>query len=55
MADDNFGVGKRASELAKEIIQKGLSEDLMWFTQVRCDDIIKHQDALPKLRKSGLR
>ena len=55
LTDDNFGVGKRANELANEIIQKGLSEDLMWFTQVRCDDIIKHQDTLHKLRKSGLR
>jgi anaerobic magnesium-protoporphyrin IX monomethyl ester cyclase len=48
-------VGKRANELANEIISKGISEDLMWFTQARCDDIIKHQDTLPKLRKSGLR
>jgi anaerobic magnesium-protoporphyrin IX monomethyl ester cyclase len=55
LTDDNFGVGKRASELANEIIQKGISEDLMWFTQARCDDIIKYQDTLPKLRKSGLR
>ncbi len=55
LTDDNFGVGKRASELAKEIIQKRLSDDLMWFTQARCDDVIKYQDTLPKLRKSGLR
>jgi len=55
LTDDNFGVGERASELANEIIQKGISEDLMWFTQARCDDIIKYQDTLPKLRKSGLR
>jgi anaerobic magnesium-protoporphyrin IX monomethyl ester cyclase len=55
LTDDNFGVGKRANELANEIIQKGISEDLMWFTQVRCDDIIKYQDTLPELRKSGLR
>ena len=55
LTDDNFGVGKRANELANEITKKGFSEDLMWFTQARCDDIIKHQDILPKLRKSGLR
>jgi anaerobic magnesium-protoporphyrin IX monomethyl ester cyclase len=55
LTDDNFGVGKRANELANEIIQKGISKDLMWFTQARCDDIIKHQDTLPKLRESGLR
>jgi len=55
LTDDNFGVGKRADELANEIMKKGISEDLMWFTQARCDDIIKYQDTLPKLRKSGLR
>ena len=46
---------KGANELANEIISKGISEDLMWFTQARCDDIIKHQDIPPKLRESGLR
>lgn len=55
LTDDNFGVGQRAHELANEIIQKGIADDLMWFTQARCDDIIKHQDTLPILRKSGLR
>jgi anaerobic magnesium-protoporphyrin IX monomethyl ester cyclase len=28
---------------------------MMWFTQVRCDDVVKHRDLLPKMRKSGLR
>jgi anaerobic magnesium-protoporphyrin IX monomethyl ester cyclase len=55
LTDDNFGVGNNAKELANEIIQKGISEDLMWFTQARCDDVIKHRETLPKLRKSGLR
>jgi anaerobic magnesium-protoporphyrin IX monomethyl ester cyclase len=55
LTDDNFGVGQRARELANEIIQKGIADDLMWFTQARCDDIIRHQDTLPTLRKSGLR
>jgi len=55
LTDDNFGFGKRADELAEEIMRKGFSEDLMWFTQARCDDVIKLKDALPKLRKSGLR
>jgi anaerobic magnesium-protoporphyrin IX monomethyl ester cyclase len=55
LTDDNFGLGKRASELADEIVQKRFPEDLMWFTQARCDDVIKHKDTLPKLRKSGLR
>ncbi len=55
LTDDNFGLGKHASDLAEEIIQRGVSEDIMWFTQVRCDDVVKHRDLLPKMRKSGLR
>ena len=55
LTDDNFGLGKRASDLCDEIIKRGFSDDMMWFMQVRCDDIVKHCDLLPKLRKSGLR
>lgn len=53
LADDNFGLGKRAEEISDEIIQRGLSNELMWFVQARCDDIVKHKAVLPKLRKSG--
>jgi anaerobic magnesium-protoporphyrin IX monomethyl ester cyclase len=55
LTDDNFGFGKWASELGDEIIKTGISEDLLWFTQARCDDVIKHEKSLSKLRKSGLR
>jgi len=55
LTDDNFGLGKRADELADGIIQRGIGENIMWFTQARCDDVVKHKDVLPKLRKSGLR
>ena len=55
LTDDNFGLGKRASELADEIIQRGISDDIMWFVQVRCDDVVRHRDLLPKMQKSGLR
>jgi len=54
LTDDNFGFGNRAHELANEIAKKDFSDNLMWFTQARCDDVVKHEDALPKLRKSGL-
>jgi len=55
LTDDNFGFGKRASDLANEIIKRGTKEDLMWFTQARCDDVVKHKDILPKMRRAGLR
>jgi len=55
LTDDNFGLDKRASDLCDEIIRRGFSDDIMWFMQVRCDDIVRHRDLLPKMRKSGLR
>ncbi|MCJ7613909.1 B12-binding domain-containing radical SAM protein [Candidatus Bathyarchaeota archaeon] len=55
LTDDNYGLGKRASELADELNQRGFSDDMMWFMQVRCDDVVKHADVLPKMRKAGLR
>jgi anaerobic magnesium-protoporphyrin IX monomethyl ester cyclase len=55
LTDDNFGLGKRGNEIADGIIQKGITDDLMWFTQARCDDVVRHSDVLPKLRRSGLR
>ncbi len=55
LTDDNFGLGKRASDLADEIIRRGISDDIMWFMQARCDDVVKHRDFLPKMRRSGLR
>ena len=55
LTDDNFGLGKRARSLADEIIQRGIADDLMWFTQGRCDDVVRNRELLPKLRKSGLR
>lgn len=55
LTDDNFGFGKRATELADELDKKEVGEDLMWFTQARCDDVIRHRNVLPKLRRAGLR
>ncbi|MCW4014924.1 MAG: B12-binding domain-containing radical SAM protein [Candidatus Bathyarchaeota archaeon] len=55
LTDDNYGLGKRANELSDELISRGFSDDIIWFMQVRCDDVVKHADVLPKMRKSGLR
>jgi len=55
LTDDNFGLGKRANDLCDEIIQRGISDDIMWFMQVRSDDIIKYRDILPKMRRAGNR
>ena len=55
LTDDNFGLGKRASELADELISRGFSDDVMWFMQARCDDVVGNPEVLPKMRKAGLR
>ena len=55
LTDDNFGFGERSRVLAESLIQSGIIGDLMWFTQARCDDVIKHESILPVLRESGLR
>ncbi|MHA1926524.1 MAG: B12-binding domain-containing radical SAM protein, partial [Candidatus Thorarchaeota archaeon] len=54
LTDDNFGLGKRTDELCDEIISKGFTDEIMWFMQARCDDVVNHQDVIPKLRKAGL-
>jgi anaerobic magnesium-protoporphyrin IX monomethyl ester cyclase len=54
LTDDNFGAGKRPVDLAEEIIKRGIGDDVSWFVQARCDDIIRNKEALPKLQKSGL-
>jgi len=54
LTDDNFGPGVRAEELADELLKRDMGDDLMWFIQARCDDIVRIKDSLPKLRKSGL-
>ncbi|MCK4440296.1 radical SAM protein, partial [Candidatus Bathyarchaeota archaeon] len=55
LTDDNFSLGKRASNLAEELLQRDITDDLMWFMQLRCDDVVKNRDLLPKMRKAGLR
>ncbi|MGZ4904938.1 MAG: B12-binding domain-containing radical SAM protein [Halobacteriota archaeon] len=55
LTDDNFGLGGHTRALCQELIRRGLSKELMWFMQARCDDVAKHSDMLPTLRKAGLR
>jgi anaerobic magnesium-protoporphyrin IX monomethyl ester cyclase len=55
LTDDNFGLGKHTSELCDEIIKRDLADNIMWFMQARCDEVVKHISVLPKLRKAGNR
>jgi len=55
LTDDNFDLGKHADDLCNEIAKRGITDDIMWFMQARCDDVIRHKDVLPKMRKAGNR
>jgi anaerobic magnesium-protoporphyrin IX monomethyl ester cyclase len=47
-------LGNRTNELCDEILNRGIADDIMWFMQARCDDVVSHQKNFPKLRKAGL-
>jgi anaerobic magnesium-protoporphyrin IX monomethyl ester cyclase len=53
LTDDNFPLGPPARQLCDEIVSRGIAEDVMWFVQARCDDMIRHSDLLPKMRSAG--
>jgi len=55
LTDDNLGAGTRPNDIAEEIIKQKMPDDVTWFVQARCDDIIRNKEALPKMYKSGLR
>lgn len=55
LTDDNFGLGKHTNELCDEIIKRGFADDIMWFMQARCDEVVNNSNLLPKLRKAGNR
>lgn len=54
LTDDDFGPGSRADNLANELLKREIGDDLMLFLQWRCDDVIKNEDVLSKLKKAGL-
>jgi anaerobic magnesium-protoporphyrin IX monomethyl ester cyclase len=55
LTDDDFGLGKHTSALCDEIINRGFADDVIWFMQARCDEIVKNSNLLPKLGKAGNR
>ncbi|MGC9516419.1 MAG: B12-binding domain-containing radical SAM protein [Methanomicrobiales archaeon] len=54
LTDDTLGNKSRVNGIAQEIINHGYKDDeIMWFAQARCDDIIKYDEVLANMRKSG--
>ncbi|HUS77320.1 MAG TPA: radical SAM protein [Patescibacteria group bacterium] len=54
LTDDNFGGGDRGGRLAEEILKRDIGDDISWFLQLRCDDVISIRETLPRLREAGL-
>lgn len=52
LTDDNFNLG-RGKELSREIVERGMSEKIMWFVQARCDDVATHSDVISEMRQAG--
>ncbi|MEM2897558.1 MAG: radical SAM protein [Candidatus Bathyarchaeia archaeon] len=55
LTDDNFSLRDRAKDLCDEIMRRRIGDEIMWFVQARCDDVVRNKDLLPKLRKAGNR
>jgi anaerobic magnesium-protoporphyrin IX monomethyl ester cyclase len=53
LTDDDLNLGNWTSTLCDELIGRGLSDEVTWFTQARCDNIVSHRDLLPKMRRAG--
>ncbi|MFX1565955.1 MAG: B12-binding domain-containing radical SAM protein, partial [Promethearchaeota archaeon] len=54
LTDDYVQLNKWMDTLCDELLQRGITEDLMWFFQTRADQIVKGKGLLPKLRQTGL-
>lgn len=55
LTDDNFVLDSWSRDIAQELLDRGISREIMWFVQARCDDAIRNEKYLPILRRSGLR
>ncbi len=53
LTDDNFTFGPRTKDMVSELSSRGLGDDLQWFVQARVDDIVKHKEMVPEMRRSG--
>jgi anaerobic magnesium-protoporphyrin IX monomethyl ester cyclase len=54
LIDDYIQLNDWMEILCDELLERGITEDLMWFFQARADEIVTGKDLLPKLRETGL-
>jgi anaerobic magnesium-protoporphyrin IX monomethyl ester cyclase len=53
LTDDNFAFGPRANDLFRELNERGLGDELLWFVQARVDDVVNNSESIGEMRKSG--
>ncbi|MFX1510763.1 MAG: B12-binding domain-containing radical SAM protein [Promethearchaeota archaeon] len=54
LTDDYVQLNEWMNTFCDELLQRGITEDLMWFFQTRADQIVAGKELLPKLRQTGL-
>ncbi|MCD6479224.1 cobalamin-dependent protein [Candidatus Bathyarchaeota archaeon] len=53
LADDNFPLDERAEKFCREIIDRGLGDDVSWFVQTRADSVVERRRLLPLMKRAG--
>ena len=53
LADDNFPLDERAERFCRELIDRGLGEEVSWFVQARADAVAERGRLLPLMRRAG--
>ncbi len=54
LTDDYIQLNDWMDSLCDELIERGITDELMWFFQTRADEIVAGKELLPKLRETGL-
>ena len=53
LTDDDLSLGDWTRRFCEELQRRGLSEEITWFSQARCDNIVANRNLLPTLRRAG--
>ena len=53
LTDDDISISDGTDKLCDELIDRGLSDEVTWFCQARCDNIVANRELLPKMRRAG--
>jgi anaerobic magnesium-protoporphyrin IX monomethyl ester cyclase len=53
LTDDDLSINEWTVKFCDEIISLGLSDEITWFCQARCDNIVASREVLPKMKRAG--